>query len=530
MLFGCDASRATLTLDVRTDLQPGTEFVAVRTTGDGLEPMQRTAFRTSSFLDRVRVAQWDLPPGRYSFDVDFLSSSERVVLSRPVSVELSEAGQSATIVVTRDCQGVTCPGDGPPSATACLNGRCVPPDCSIESPGECESICEADAACEGESACTDGLCVDSTCLVIVRNDQCAQGEFCHPVRGCVEDDTLVTDAGPPTAMTRVVRGEIDFAQEGALVESVELDSFEPTRTLVLLGRQTSEETLSATSVRAELASSTQLRLTRFDSPVALRVGYQVVELPEEFSVQRDTLLRPRGSTLVSETLPVEVDSAHSFVVATASGDAMEEGAPAFLHARIAGAQSLEFRVGADPEGSQSDIAWQVVSSDRIDVQHLDFVIPFGQSEAILVDAARDNAAFVATWTFEAAAVGNGRNMLVRARRVGSDVVVAREGSTGAISGTLQIIAFDPSIARVNTGELTVADSNRAGSVDLSVDPLRTMFFLSGAWEGAETDEDGVRRLGEARFTLDYSDGALTVTRAETTWTARATWFAVEFLR
>ncbi|MCC6874910.1 MAG: hypothetical protein IT378_11445 [Sandaracinaceae bacterium] len=112
VLAGCDGGGHELLVDLRTDLRPGIELVAVRTSvrrlpdPASLPPVERPALENALVSSGLRIAEWaGLATGRYRVNVELLSASGALVASRPADVELS-TDFGVTVLIMRDCVGV----------------------------------------------------------------------------------------------------------------------------------------------------------------------------------------------------------------------------------------------------------------------------------------------------------------------------------------------------------------------------------------------------------------------------------------
>ncbi len=195
-------------VEVRTDLVPGFEVVAARTslhrgadTGPPLEMHGAGLTEGDDALAGVRVAELSgLPPGTYTLTVELLRPAGTVAARRRVAVDLRR-DRSVTVLLTRDCGAVACPGSGDdPAATECLGGRCVRPSCTSEQPEGCgEPECTTDGACPAGAPCASAACVEGICVLRARPGECAASEWCHPDDGCTPrpgEDGGAPDAGP----------------------------------------------------------------------------------------------------------------------------------------------------------------------------------------------------------------------------------------------------------------------------------------------------------------------------------------------
>ncbi|UJR84918.1 hypothetical protein [Sandaracinus amylolyticus] len=210
IVAGCEESAA-LTIDLRTDLAPGIEFVRVRAEhsthpfdddGDGVRSVEQLASSSTDYVHRGgRVAELDgLRPGASYVRVSLIDAQGRVVVDRITTVDVRRR-VSMVVVITRACRGVVCPGpsDGP-EATTCIAGRCVPPDCSPENPGACgEPSCTTDEECRPDAECAVGLCLDRECFYVGVDERCATDQWCGPDVGCLVRPGLESDGGMPDA-------------------------------------------------------------------------------------------------------------------------------------------------------------------------------------------------------------------------------------------------------------------------------------------------------------------------------------------
>lgn len=201
VLSSCADDQSTLYVALITDIVPGIEFTTLRVELGERQQMQ-TVRLGDDFLRGVRVAEFDdLPPGEHTGRVVFESNTGDRVAARPFSVEVRPGLQSATVVITRACFGVTCPSAGDPNATACLAGQCVDPRCSQESPEFCPlSDCVADDECmTATAACAEGSCVSGVCLYAGEEGACEEMSYCDPDNGCRPFVEVEVDAGSSDA-------------------------------------------------------------------------------------------------------------------------------------------------------------------------------------------------------------------------------------------------------------------------------------------------------------------------------------------
>lgn len=199
----CAPSPRTLLVQLVSNLAPGREIDAVSVTvasGTLAEGSSEVPVPATASLGRpVRVASFpDLASGRHTITVT-LRLGRTVVQERRIVRDVDGA-TVVTVLMTRDCNGVMCPGAGDPSAEACLGGRCVPPGCDEDHPELCPTPqCHADADCAGMGstvACAPLRCSASgTCFTQPDDGLCTSGQLCDSALGCV---AIGSDAGPAT--------------------------------------------------------------------------------------------------------------------------------------------------------------------------------------------------------------------------------------------------------------------------------------------------------------------------------------------
>jgi len=181
-----------IVVDLRTDLVPGIEVTGVETSLDDGPPVAHVPNAEGDYLRGVRIASFaSVEPGTHRLEVRLVRGTDEVVV-RPVTVRV-EGTTGVTVVITRDCQGVTCPAAaGNPMEVACLGGMCVDPSCTPETPEACPvPACTVDADCPVSELCTTSACVEGVCL----NSECGTttGPFgpatlVAPLSGVATDD------------------------------------------------------------------------------------------------------------------------------------------------------------------------------------------------------------------------------------------------------------------------------------------------------------------------------------------------------
>lgn len=195
----CTDDSVELSVDLRTDYVAGDEVATVRTElttgGATMLSQEHPLARGTDLVAGARVAELTgLAPSSQTLRVRLLRPDGTTLATRNVRVVL-RTSLAVTVIVTRNCDGVSCPGTGAPDQTECLGGRCVTPDCSPETPSACPPPqCVADGDCPGGAvACLAPTCVAGTCLLAADRARCAPSEVCSPTTGCV----AAPDAGPP---------------------------------------------------------------------------------------------------------------------------------------------------------------------------------------------------------------------------------------------------------------------------------------------------------------------------------------------
>ena len=195
-------------MDLRSDYRPSVDVDRVEVfleLGEGLERREEASLTNSDdLLGGHRVAEYDeLAPGRYSLRLVVYREGTALV-TRRVSVDLQDS-LAITVVVSRSCEGVSCPQSGDPAlATECIGGTCEPPECLPESPTSCLGSCRVDLDCPGLGRCGTGVCIETACYVEANDTVCPSGECradltCAPFDAGGEDVAVDvgTDVGPP---------------------------------------------------------------------------------------------------------------------------------------------------------------------------------------------------------------------------------------------------------------------------------------------------------------------------------------------
>jgi hypothetical protein len=188
-----------LLVDVRTDLRPGDEFAAVEVELRGAGTDRRAsapALTGHDFVAGRRVAELGGLPGDVTVHVALIDATGASVAQRSTEIVLRE-DTGITVVISRDCVDVRCPGPGDaPTHTQCHGGRCVDPRCHAGDFGACGAVeCVSDAVCaEAADACGAAVCAAGACLF-------GPNEACVP-------DAGPADAGGRDAST-ICTGDVD---------------------------------------------------------------------------------------------------------------------------------------------------------------------------------------------------------------------------------------------------------------------------------------------------------------------------------
>lgn len=178
--IGCSSSGAELRVDLRSDWVGGVEVSEVITRLDGLEEA-RTSFVTGDDLAAgVRVGLFEsVPSGTQRVSVELIAPDGEIVGARNAVVSV-RGSTGLTLLVTRNCAGVTCDD---PAANQCLDGRCVPPTCTVENLAACgPPSCSGPVDCVASAPCVEPRCVAGACLQ--SGGVCGAGEYCDPESGC----------------------------------------------------------------------------------------------------------------------------------------------------------------------------------------------------------------------------------------------------------------------------------------------------------------------------------------------------------
>jgi hypothetical protein len=206
---GCSCEESPeLIVDLKTDLIAGEEFVAIDLLVEGGGASRRievAAPAGTSWVAGRRLAEISgISAARYTLRTRLLDRAAVLVAERR-SIVAVDGRTLVTVVISRDCRGVSCPED-PVSggAQACHGGMCVDPRCTPETPMFCTPECATASDCTLPSACAIAGCESGVCLSEPSPAACSSSERCDLDRGCVPIDPMPdagtdagTDAGPP---------------------------------------------------------------------------------------------------------------------------------------------------------------------------------------------------------------------------------------------------------------------------------------------------------------------------------------------
>lgn len=180
VLGACAAEPTSLVVQLKTDFVPGVEFAATEV-HVGEREVRGPALRGDPYLDGVRIAE--IEASGEEVLVRLLDPEGGELTSRTVRREASpNAIQAITVLVSRSCLDVTCPG-----GESCFAGTCIAASCIDGTQSSCaEPECGADADCEAPAGCGVSICSDGACLG-APEATCATGFVCAPGLGCLAD-------------------------------------------------------------------------------------------------------------------------------------------------------------------------------------------------------------------------------------------------------------------------------------------------------------------------------------------------------
>ena len=205
-----------LSVDLRTDYLPGIEVTEVDIAVFRVETSAGpSALRDidvgADLLMGIRAATFEeVQSGEYRVRAILRDAAGGEVARREALLSVGNEPTIVTVVITRDCEPIVCPGDGgDPGFTQCLGGRCVPPDCTPETPERCGVACASDGECSVESTCAGSRCIEGTCFSTPRADACMPEEYCDAALGCIPG---VCRDGMEGAVCRPSAGDCDVAE------------------------------------------------------------------------------------------------------------------------------------------------------------------------------------------------------------------------------------------------------------------------------------------------------------------------------
>ncbi|MEM9072828.1 MAG: hypothetical protein AAGE52_30255, partial [Myxococcota bacterium] len=190
-----------LSIDLRTDFVPGGDFFSYVVTMRGQTPTRGVANTFQDFVTGVRIAEYTgLAAGNYDVQVQLLDANGLTVAERGTTVSI-QTDTAVTVVMTRSCQGISCPGPGDAeSATACVGGECVNPTCTPETPESCPvAQCTTAEDCgRPPQSCFAARCTGGVCF-FGDDGSCGMGQFCDSLQGYPDrptpSDGGTTDGG-----------------------------------------------------------------------------------------------------------------------------------------------------------------------------------------------------------------------------------------------------------------------------------------------------------------------------------------------
>ena len=179
--LSCESGESSrLRVDVVCDLIADIEFDRVEVHVDDEPAGSAPARGAGDWLAGIKVFDGTADPGGRVVVAQALLNG-RVVQSQRALVRV-DARSAATLYLTRECAGVSCPGDGDsPRHTLCLNGRCVDEHCVQGTEAECASNYNpcSDASMCSVLACAAPICTEfGVCLTGAA--LCESDQYCDP--------------------------------------------------------------------------------------------------------------------------------------------------------------------------------------------------------------------------------------------------------------------------------------------------------------------------------------------------------------
>ncbi|MFK8002087.1 MAG: hypothetical protein AB8H86_21010 [Polyangiales bacterium] len=195
LLFGalaaCGSGEPSLSVDLRTDFIPGTEFdgVTVRI-GEGVSA-PFVVLQDQDFVRGVRVGNIETGAGTQTVTLELIRAGE--VLVERVATAAVAGDTVVQLVVSRDCRDVQCG-----ASLSCRGGACVDLRCTATTPEYCpDAECATAAECATPVDCATSACASGVCLVRPDDARCGSGA-CDLMMGCVGapfDGGVSADAG-----------------------------------------------------------------------------------------------------------------------------------------------------------------------------------------------------------------------------------------------------------------------------------------------------------------------------------------------
>lgn len=218
-IVSCSSTKQSLSVDLRTDLVPKREFASVSVQVDGAAATAHPVSEgIDAYLAGTRVADFgDLGEGSVLVKVTLIDDAGDTLVSRLSRVTLS-GDYALTVVVTRNCGGVKCPvADGDPALTTCLAGKCVRPECTPDTPDQCNPAeCKVAADCRTDKACLTTACDHGVCLFTPHDEKCGAGETCNPDLGCTNPEAANTSCVPTGKTETVCTDGVDDDCDGRI--------------------------------------------------------------------------------------------------------------------------------------------------------------------------------------------------------------------------------------------------------------------------------------------------------------------------
>lgn len=281
LVVACAPGSGSLTVQLVSDMTPGVELdraraMLARSDGTDLGTPVEVSLAAGRSLGRpTRLALFSaIAADDYVLTVE-VARGGRTVQSRALRVRV-EGDVVRTVLLTRDCGGVSCPGGADPSAVACLGGRCVDPHCAPEDPTSCGTPeCSADADCgPGPVDCAPRRCTAGTCVATPDDALCTGGASCDAIVGCVAPTTRCDWSTLPTFTAPEIVLDLPVAESGLAFSLDALDLY--------FSEEIAPSARAYTSHRASLDAP-------FETPRTLDELHVAGNLESSFAFRRDGL-------------------------------------------------------------------------------------------------------------------------------------------------------------------------------------------------------------------------------------------------